>query len=80
MEEIQDQIAICAKWKIKVKKEKGNKSPNKKGKIKVQKEKGNKSPNKKGEIKVQIKIGESKLVGKKSFLRSRCKIAIKNRS
>ena len=41
--------------------------------IKVQKENGNKM-----EIKVQIKIGKSKLVEKKkSFQRSRCKIAIK---
>ena len=57
MEEIQDQIAICAKREIKVqkwnkslKKEikvlKRNKSPIRKGKIKVQIEKGNKSPNK----------------------------------
>jgi len=63
LKEIQDQIVIFSKREIK-----------------VQIEKGNKSPKRKGEIKVQIKIGKSKLVEKKeSFLRSRCKIAIKKK-
>ena len=38
LEEIQDQISICAKREIKV--QKRNKSSNRKGKIKVQIEKG----------------------------------------
>ena len=67
LEEIQDQIAICAKRKIKV--QKRNKSPKmeekSKKEIKVQIEKGNKSPNRKGEIKFQIEIGISKLMLKK---------------
>ena len=59
LEEIQDQIEICAKREKKVQKRnkslkkeikvlKRNKSPNRKGKIKVQIEKGSKSPNRKG--------------------------------
>ena len=62
MEEIQEQIAIYAKMEIK-----------------VQKKERNKSPNRKGEIKVQIKYGKKNMSEKeKSFLRSRCKTAIKN--
>ena len=47
--------------------------------MQIQREKGNKSPKRKGQRKVQIKIGKSKLVEmkKKSFLRPRCKIAVK---
>ena len=58
---------------------KANQKRNKKSEKKVQIVKGNKSPKKKREIKVQIEIGKSKLERKKkSFLRARCKIAVKN--
>ena len=58
------------KNKIKVLKENGNKSPNRKGKYKSKK---------KRKIKVQIKYGKMRCdLKKKSFLRPRCKIAVKN--